>query len=77
MAKYHVGIDLHKSVAQVCVLDERGETLEEWRHALPDAASGQALLTRLAARGREARLAVEAMGCNRWLVNGLQALAAR
>lgn len=74
MAKYHVGIDLHKSVAQVCVLDERGETLEEWRHALPDAASGQALLTRLAARGREARLAVEAMGCNRWLVNGLQAL---
>lgn len=74
MVKYHVGIDLHKSVAQVCVLDERGELVEEWRHALPDAESGQALLGRLASRGRESRLAVEAMGCNRWLVNGLQAL---
>jgi transposase len=74
MAKYHVGIDLHKCVAQVCVLDERGEVLEEWRHTLAEAADGQALLGRLALRGAQARLAVEALGCNRWLVNGLKAL---
>lgn len=73
MAKYHIGIDLHKTVAQVCVLDERGDLVEEWRHDLPDARSGQALVGRLAHWGTESRLAVEAMGCNRWLVNGLKA----
>ena len=74
MTKYHVGIDLHKTVAQVCVLDERGEQVQEWRHLLPDGENGQALLRRLAELGAESRSAVEAMGCNRWLVNGLKAL---
>ena len=30
-AYYCIGIDLHKAVVQVCVLDQRGELSEEFR----------------------------------------------
>jgi hypothetical protein len=29
--RYFIGIDLHKTVLQVCVLDHQGETSEEFR----------------------------------------------
>lgn len=73
MAKYYVGIDLHKTVAQVCVLDEEGEPHREWRAALPDAEAGARLLADLAAYAKPSRIAVEALGCNRWFVNGCRA----
>ena len=68
MAKYHIGVDLHKLVAQVCVLDAHGETVREWRDALPDLTAGRLLVAELAGYGSDSRIAVEALGCNRWFV---------
>lgn len=73
MSQYHAGVDLHKTVAQVCVLDGCGEVRREWRAALPDAAAGEALVAELAALPRPLRVAVEALGCNRWFVNSCRA----
>ena len=73
MAKYHVGVDLHKTVAQVCVLNEQGEPHAEWRAQLPDAEAGAKLLADLSAYASPSRIAVEALGCNRWFVNGCRA----
>lgn len=69
MTAYHVGIDLHKSVAQVCVLDAQGELHAEQRFQLPDQAAGRALIAWLCDFGEGGRFAVEALGCNRWFVN--------
>lgn len=73
MNEYHVGIDLHKSVVQVCVLDGEGEIVEEKRLRVPDAVAGQDLVSWLARFRRGGRFAVEALGCNRWLVNSARA----
>lgn len=73
MTKYHVGIDLHKTVAQVCVRDTQGEIVAERRYALPDAEAGQAFVGYLSRWASEGRFAVEALGCNRWLVNACRA----
>lgn len=73
MAKYHVGVDLHKTVAQVCVLNDRGEVHAEWRAQVPDAEAGARLLADLCAYASPSRIAVEALGCNRWFVNGCKA----
>lgn len=71
MTAYHIGIDLHKSVVQVCVRDAAGEVYEERRVKLPDRAAGAALVAWLA-EFKDSRLAVEALGCNRWFVRGCQ-----
>ncbi len=68
MTAYHVGIDLHKSVAQVCVLDAKGELHEERRFDLPDLAAGAELVAWLATWSAKSCFAVEAVGCNRWFV---------
>lgn len=73
MVKYHGGIDLHKTVAQVCILDARGEALQERRFPLPDREAGAALVRYLNEFAPEGRFAVEALGCNRWLVNACRA----
>ncbi|MCP5067580.1 MAG: IS110 family transposase [bacterium] len=68
MTKYHVGIDLHKTVAQVYVRDHRGEILAESRVGLKDVAEGAAFIERLLEWKDDGRFAVEALGCNRWFV---------
>lgn len=73
MTAYHIGIDLHKLVAQICVLDAQGEVHEERRVRLETRAMCKRLLDWLGAFGGRARLAVEALGCNRWFVLGCQA----
>lgn len=70
MSQYHVGVDLHKTIAQICVLDAQGEVLEERRFQIPDRESTVPLLDGLAKFLPAGRLAVEALGCNRWFVNG-------
>ena len=70
---YHVGIDLHKTVAQICVLDGQGERVEERRHRLPNVEAGEELVAWLSRWGSGGRFAIEALGCNRWLVNDLLA----
>ncbi len=67
MTAYHVGIDLHKSVAQICVRDAKGEIEEERRWRLPDRKAAAALVAFLGTYGG-GRFAVEALGCNRWFV---------
>jgi transposase len=73
MTKYHIGVDLHKTVAQVCALDDRGEVVREWRAPLADSAAGASLVAELAAFPPPSRVAVEALGCNRWFVNSCRA----
>lgn len=69
MRKYYVGIDLHKSVIQVCVLNKDGELLEEKRHCFEDRAAGQAVVQDLARFRQGGLFVVEALGLNRWFVN--------
>lgn len=69
MLQYHVGIDLHKTVLQACVVDAQGEPAQEQRFRIPDLAAGEAALEWLAPFMAQGRLAVEALGCNRWFVN--------
>lgn len=69
MTRYHVGIDLHKTVAQVCVTDEQGVVVAERRLPVADAADGRALVDFLAQWREGGRYVVEAIGMNRWLVN--------
>ena len=73
MLAYHVGIDLHKTVAQVCVLDAEGEVLHERRWRLGTEPEREALLSWLEGFGPQGQFAVEALGCNRWFVLACQA----
>ena len=71
-ARHFIGIDLHKTVVQVCVLDNRGEVSEEFRIRLGTEADGQEVLRRLTRWKTTGRFVVEALGLNRWLVNACQ-----
>src|SRR5690242_18688433 len=71
-ATHFIGIDLHKTVVQVCVLDERGEVSEEFRVRLGTEADGQEVLRRLTRWQTTGRFVVEALGLNRGLVKACQ-----
>ena len=73
MTAYHIGIDLHKSVAQVCILNAEGDIDCERRWPLASAAAGAEFVGWLATMGPVSRLAVEALGCNRWFVSACRA----
>lgn len=66
--QYFVGIDLHKAVVQICVLDESGTVVHEERFRIETSVGRTELLGALA-RWKPARMAVEAVGLNRWFVN--------
>lgn len=66
--QYFVGIDLHKTVVQICVLDAEGTVMVQERHRVESHAAGLALVAGLA-QWMPGRLAVEAIGLNRWFVN--------
>lgn len=73
VARHFIGVDLHKKALQFCVLDDRGNLLHEQAvKILPDAAGEMVFASFEPWRGT-CRLAVEAVGMNRWFVNGLQA----
>ena len=67
-SQYFLGIDLHKTVIQICVLDDAGEVVSQERHRVATREAGLALVERLA-EWQPARAAVEALGLNRWFVN--------
>jgi len=69
IAQYYVGIDLHKSILQVCVLDGRGATIAEKRFTGSDFQSGLEVIGYLEQWRAGGRYAVEALGLNRWFVN--------
>jgi transposase len=68
---YFVGIDLHKELIQVCVLDSRGQVLAEERFSGRTLADGHAVVKVLKRWKKGGRYAVEAIGMNRWLVNAM------
>jgi transposase len=68
MSQYFIGVDMHKSVAQVCVLDSAGETVQERRLELRAALDDTALFDFLRPFAAQGRIAVEAVGCGRWFV---------
>jgi predicted NBD/HSP70 family sugar kinase len=63
--QYFIGIDLHKSVIQTCVLDSSGNIIEESRHRGQTLAEGLELVEALARWRDGGRIAVEAVGFNR------------
>ena len=66
--QYFVGIDLHKNVLQVCVLDAEGEIVRQERRRIASREVGLEEVARLG-RWSPSRMAVEAIGLNRWFVN--------
>lgn len=69
---YFVGIDLHRELIQVCVLDARGERVSEQRFRGRSLAEGLAVVKTLGQWKEGGRFAVEAVGMNRWLVNKMK-----
>jgi transposase len=69
---YFVGIDLHKAVIQVCVLDLRGEKVAEHRFVGGTLEAGRAVVEFLGRWKNGGRYAVEAIGMNRWMVNAMR-----
>jgi transposase len=71
-ATHFIGIDLHKTVIQVCVLDSHGGVTDEFRVRLETVADGEEVIRRLTRWQATGHFVVEAMGMNRWFVNACQ-----
>ncbi len=67
--KYFVGVDLHKTILQICVLDHDGEIVEERRFRGGSLEEGIAVVEWLTQWKGGGRICVEALGFNRWFVN--------
>jgi transposase len=71
--QYFIGIDLHKSVIQACVLDSSGNIVSESRHRGDSLQEGLEVVEGLTRWRDGGRLAVEAVGFNRWFVEACRA----
>lgn len=69
VARFFVGIDLHKDSMEVCVLSELAEVVERRRFGIPTLARASAAFEALCRWSEKGRFAVEAVGMNRWLVD--------
>ena len=67
-----IGVDLHQKSLQMCVVDDRGNILEEKKVTIPLGAAAARVFDAFAPWQAGCRVAVEAVGLNRWFVNGLQ-----
>lgn len=72
MATTYIGIDLHRTVIQICVLDEQGEIVAEERVRYTSLEAGLRAVE-VVKRFAPGRVAVEALGLNRWFVNACRA----
>lgn len=72
--KYFVGVDLHKTILQVCVLDGEGDVLTERRFRGASLEEGLVVVEWLAQWKEGGRFCVEAVGMNRWFVNACKEL---
>ncbi len=75
--QHFIGIDLHKTVNQVCVLNTTGDIVAEFQQRLDEAGAETAVLQRLRRWKTNGRFVVEAQGLNRWFVNACQAAGLR
>lgn len=71
LARHFIGVDLHKTVLQYCVVDSRGKVVHEQRVTIVPDAAGRAVFGEFVPWRPACRVAVEAVGMNRWFVNGL------
>jgi transposase len=69
MTTAYIGIDLHRTVIQICVLDEHGERIAEERMRYESLEEGLRAVTLVQGFAPDCRIAVEALGLNRWFVN--------
>jgi transposase len=72
MTTSYIGIDLHRSVIQACVLNERGESVAEERFRCGSLEQGLRAVAFVQRFAPDCRVAVEALGLNRWFVNACQ-----
>jgi transposase len=70
--QYFIGIDLHKTVIQGCVVNKTGEVHEEFRQRLDEEGVEKEVVQRLRRWKTNGRFVVEAQGLNRWFVNACQ-----
>jgi len=73
---WYCGVDLHRDSAQVRVEDAQGEHGQDRKFTFTSPASRERLLDYITGLDR-VEVAVEALGLNRWFVNGLQARGLR
>ncbi|MBK7670769.1 MAG: transposase [bacterium] len=73
VARHFIGVDLHKKALQFCVLDDRGNLLHEQAVKIAPDAAAEMVFNSFRPWQGTCRVAVEAVGMNRWFVNGLQA----
>lgn len=71
VARFFVGVDLHKTIIQICVLNGYGDVVEERRCTAVDLVDGLKVIGSLMKYRELGHIAVEAIGVNRWFVNGL------
>lgn len=71
VARFFIGVDLHKTIIQICILNGHGDVVEERRHVAVDLVDGMKVIGSLMKYRDLGRIAVEAIGVNRWFVNGL------
>lgn len=69
MPSFYIGIDLHRTIIQVCVLDDAGAPVEQKRFTYSELSEGLEVVEHIASFGPNVRVAVEAIGLNRWFVN--------
>lgn len=69
MTTSYIGIDLHRTIIQICVLDEHGERRAEQRLRYQNLEEGLAAVAFVRGFAPGCRVAIEAQGLNRWLVN--------
>jgi transposase len=72
VATSYIGIDLHRTVIQICVLDEHGEVLAEERVRYQSLEEGLQAVEFVQRYAPGCRVAIEALGLNRWFVNACQ-----
>lgn len=70
--RFSIGVDLHKSSIQVCVLDAQGDVVSETRHVGSSLEEGLEVVQHLARWRKVGTVAVESLGMNRWFVNACQ-----
>lgn len=71
-SRYFIGVDLHQSVIQVCVLNTKGDVVGERRFRGDSLEDGLKVVGFVAGHS-QCRVAVEAIGMNRWFVDALNA----
>lgn len=67
--QHFIGIDLHKTIIQACILDGYGEVVEELRFHSSTLEEGLDVVAELSRWKESGRFCVEAVGMNRWFVN--------